>query len=118
MSEIDMTKTIADLKRLASEAQARSLTDSAAQAMSVNGANGGNQTHATFSSLLQNAINAVNDAQTHSDKLKTAFEVGDPSVDLPQVMVASQKASVAFTAMLEVRNQLVKAYQDVMNIPI
>ncbi|MDX1561428.1 MAG: flagellar hook-basal body complex protein FliE [Gammaproteobacteria bacterium] len=47
-----------------------------------------------------------------------AFERGDPNIALPDVMIALQKASLAFQAMTEVRNQLVNAYQEVMNMPI
>ncbi len=46
------------------------------------------------------------------------FESGDANVSLAEVMVASQKASVSFQAMLQVRNKLVEAYKDVMNMPM
>lgn len=115
MSEIDMTRMISDLKRLASQAQAQTVTNPTMQTDPTQQAN---VRSGSFSTLLQDAINAVNDAQLQSDKLKKLFEVGDPNVDLPQVMVASQKANVAFTAMLEVRGQLIKAYQDVMSMPV
>jgi flagellar hook-basal body complex protein FliE len=39
-------------------------------------------------------------------------------VNLPEVMIALQKASLSFQAMTEVRNKLVNAYQDIMNMPI
>ena len=44
--------------------------------------------------------------------------MGDPQTDLAQVMLASGRAQVSFTALNEVRNRLVSAYQDVMNMPI
>jgi flagellar hook-basal body complex protein FliE len=56
--------------------------------------------------------------QQTSGSLKTRFELGDPNVDLTQVMLAAQKASLGFNATLQVRNRLVQAYQDVMNMPI
>jgi len=115
MSEIDMSRMISDLKRLASQAQAHSVANPTQAADPTTQNNIRSQ---SFSTLLQDAINAVNDAQMQSGKLKKLFEVGDPNVDLPQVMVASQKASVAFTAMLEVRTQLIKASQDVMSMPV
>jgi flagellar hook-basal body complex protein FliE len=71
-----------------------------------------------FGDLLKNSINAVNDLQQTSGQLKTAFELGEPGVDLAQVMIASQKASVSFQAMVQVRNKLVEAYKDVMNMPV
>lgn len=72
----------------------------------------------SFSSLLTRAIGQVNDLQQNSAQLKTRFEVGDPDVDLTEVMLASQKASLGFNATLQVRNRLVQAYQDIMNMPV
>jgi len=71
-----------------------------------------------FTQMLQTAISNVNEAQKHAGVLKKSFEVGDPSVDLPQVMLASQKAGVAFEAMIQVRNKLLQAYKDVMSMPV
>lgn len=71
-----------------------------------------------FSTMFSNAINKVNETQQTAGDLAKAFERGDPSVTLTQVMVAAQKSSVAFEAVTEVRNKLVEAYKDVMNMPI
>jgi len=50
--------------------------------------------------------------------MATAFELGQGGVDLTEVMIASQKASVSFQAMTQVRNKMVQAYQDIMQMPI
>ncbi|OUR69628.1 flagellar hook-basal body complex protein FliE [Bermanella sp. 47_1433_sub80_T6] len=71
-----------------------------------------------FQAMFGNAINNVNSAQMHSASLSKRFEKGDPRVDLPEVMIAAQKASVSFDAMKEVRNKLVDAYKDIMNMPV
>jgi len=71
-----------------------------------------------FSELLKTAVDGVNEAQKLSGSLKKSYEMGDPNVDLPQVMMASQKAGVAFKGMLEVRNHLLQAYKDVMSMPV
>jgi len=68
--------------------------------------------------MLKQTIGAVNDTQQTAGKMTEAFEAGDTNVSLAEVMVASQKASVSFQAMLQVRNKLVEAYQDVMNMPM
>ena len=73
---------------------------------------------ADFSAMLVKSINAVNDTQQASGDLKKRFELGDQSVGMVDVAVASEKAKIAFTAMNEVRNKLVKAYQDVMSMPV
>ncbi len=71
-----------------------------------------------FSDMFSNAVSSVNDTQQTSAALATAYEKGDPGVTLSQVMVASQKASISFQALTQVRNKLVEAYQDVMNMPL
>jgi len=53
-----------------------------------------------------------------SSAMAKAYEQGDPSVSLTQVMIQSQKASVSFEALSQVRNKVVKAYEDIMNMPV
>lgn len=71
-----------------------------------------------FNDLFSQAINKVNDVQQESTSLASAYMSGDSSVDIADVMIASQKSSVAFQAMTQVRNKVVEAYKDVMNMPI
>ena len=71
-----------------------------------------------FNDMFSNAINAVNDTQKAAGSLQTAYQQGEPGVSLTQVMVASEKASTSFQALTQVRNKLVEAYKDVMNMPI
>jgi flagellar hook-basal body complex protein FliE len=73
---------------------------------------------AGFGELLKTAVDRVNETQQHSGALKKAFELGEPGADLTSVMIASQKAAVSFQAMVQVRNKLVEAYKDVMNMSI
>lgn len=77
-----------------------------------------NSDRVDFSKVMQNAVGQVNELQQNSGDLKTAFEMGDPNVNLADVMIASQKASVAFEATLQVRNKMVEAYQEVMRMSI
>ncbi|MFZ5958404.1 flagellar hook-basal body complex protein FliE [Pseudomonas knackmussii] len=71
-----------------------------------------------FSDMLGQAVNKVNATQQAASNLANAFEVGQSNVDLTDVMIASQKASVSFQAMTQVRNKVVQAYQDIMQMPI
>ena len=71
-----------------------------------------------FTELMSQAINKVNEVQHASGAISDAYIQGDPSVDVTEVMIASQKAGVAFDSMVQVRNKLVEAYKDVMNMPI
>ncbi|MBA8681222.1 flagellar hook-basal body complex protein FliE [Stenotrophomonas tumulicola] len=73
---------------------------------------------ASFSDTLRGALAGVNDAQQKSGALARDFELGVPGADLAKVMVASQQSQIAFRATVEVRNRLVQAYQDVMNMPL
>lgn len=83
------------------------------------GVNVGGTTQApSFGELMEQAVNKVNDVQKASSALQEGFEQGNPNIDISDVMVASQKASVSFQAMVQVRNKLVEAYRDVMNMPI
>lgn len=70
-----------------------------------------------FADLLSQSINAVAEQQNKSSELKDAFERGE-KVDLTEVMVQAQKASLSFQAMTQVRNKLVEAYKDIKNMPI
>lgn len=72
----------------------------------------------SFATLLKGAVDKVNEHQSDASRLREAYERGDPGVDLPQVMIQAQKASVSFQAMTQVRNRLVTAYEDVMKMPI
>lgn len=72
----------------------------------------------SFGTLLKQTLDAVNETQQQSAAMKAGFESGTGSASLAQVMVASQKADLSFRAMTEVRNKLVTAYQEIMNMPV
>jgi flagellar hook-basal body complex protein FliE len=71
-----------------------------------------------FGKLLKAGLDGVNAAQSRASSAAVAFEKGTPGVELSTVMIESQKATVAFRAATEVRNRLVNAYQEIMNMPI
>ena len=72
----------------------------------------------SFSQVLSNAIDSVNDTQMKSAGMQKAFEMGDPDIDLQDVMVQMAKANISFQTMIQVRNRIIAAYQDVMNMPV
>lgn len=72
----------------------------------------------TFGKVMGQALNQVNNYQQEASSLAQSYELGTEGVDLTRVMIASQKASISFQAALQVRNKLVNAYQEVMNMPI
>ena len=71
-----------------------------------------------FANVLKQGLDQVSATQAKADSLATQFERGVEGVELPQVMLEMQKASVSFRAVSEVRNKLVNAYQEIMNMPI
>lgn len=73
---------------------------------------------ADFSTALKTMLDDVNGAQTKAKVMGERFALGDDSVNLSDVMIASQKASIAFQATVQVRNKLVSAYQDIMNMQV
>ena len=76
------------------------------------------QTSAEFGNMLQSALTSVNEAQQHATALSTSFVSGTQEANLAEVMIAAQKANLSFRAMTEVRNKLVNAYQEIMNMPV
>jgi flagellar hook-basal body complex protein FliE len=71
-----------------------------------------------FREAMTKAIDFVNTHQQEAGKLAERFERGDAGVDISSVMVAIQKANISFQAATQVRNRLVSAYQDIMNMPL
>lgn len=72
----------------------------------------------SFGDVMKNAVGSVNNLQANANQLARAFEMGDSRVDITQVMIASQKASIGFQGMTQVRNKLVDAYKEIMNMPV
>ncbi|MFM9438267.1 flagellar hook-basal body complex protein FliE [Janthinobacterium sp. CG_23.3] len=71
-----------------------------------------------FSDALKGAIDAVNGAQHKAEDMGKKFALGDDSVNLSDVMITMQKASISFQASVQVRNKLVSAYHEIMNMQV
>lgn len=71
-----------------------------------------------FSTALENALRSVSAAQNHSTHMQREVQLDNPKVSLEETMVAMQKAQIGFQASLHVRNRLVQAYTDVMNMQV
>ncbi|MDF0725191.1 flagellar hook-basal body complex protein FliE [Cytobacillus sp. S13-E01] len=76
-----------------------------------------NEAHQAFSGMLKDAINSVNDAQLKSDEMTVKLAKGE-NVDLHEVMIAAEKASVTLQTTLEIRNKVIEAYQEVMRMQV
>lgn len=103
----EINSVLAQMRAIAAQAKAPAETGGG------DGARG-----ADFNALLKQSLDAVNTKSHEARTLTTAFEQGDPNVELAEVMIAVQKSSISFQALLQVRNRLVQAYQDISNMRI
>lgn len=71
-----------------------------------------------FAQVLQNSIAQVNQTQQQAETMAANFAEGDNSANLHEVMLSLQKANLSFQEMVQVRNKLVSAYHDVMNMQV
>jgi flagellar hook-basal body complex protein FliE len=106
MSDIAINQVLAQMRAMSTGAASESVRP----AQDVGGAQ--------FADLMGQSLAEVNASMQASRAMQTRFESGDPSVSLAEVMVTAQKASLQFTGMTEVRNKLLNAYQEVMNMSI
>jgi flagellar hook-basal body complex protein FliE len=107
MKEIDMSQLLYQMKIAAYKANPEG--------------NGNNQLAPVsndFKGLLKQAINQVSEFQHEANDMATKFEQGDKNINLSQVMIAIQKANVSLQAVTQVRNHLVNAYKDIINMPV
>lgn len=104
MNEISPAQLLSQIRTLGQDLQ----TNAPAESVPAN----------NFGDMLKSTLEAVNETQQTSRDLKIGFETGSTDASLAEVMIASQKADLSFRAVTEVRNKLVTAYQDIMNMPV
>lgn len=71
-----------------------------------------------FQEVLKAAVKGVSEAQNTAQTKAQAYQLGDDKVSLEEVMISMQKASLALQGMVQVRNRLVEAYREVMNMQV
>ncbi len=107
MSSVEINQVLQQMRNMAAMAENKPAQGSVENSSGVD-----------FSQLLKDSVNKVNETQKTASGLSTAFEKGDPTVSLSRVMVEMQKSSVSFQALTQVRNKLLNAYKEVMNMPV
>ena len=107
MKQIDASSLLNQMKALSIEAQA-----SKQEAVADTTAAGG------FKDLLKNALEKVNETQITSSEMSKSFAMGDPNVSIPETMIAIQKSQISLQMLTGVRDQMVRAYHDIFNMPI
>ena len=104
MNEINTDNLLAQMRVMAAQAQGGTVAEKTPTA--------------DFGGLLKQSIDQVNEMQQQSRNAKEAFQAGVGDMSLAEVMLTSEKAGIAFQAVLQVRNKVIQAYQDVINMPL
>lgn len=73
---------------------------------------------ASFGDALRDVLEGVNRAQGDASAMGKRFQIGDTSVSLEETMIAMQKSSISFQAVVQARNRLMSAYNDIMNMSV
>ncbi len=107
MIDMKVNELLAEMRAMAAAARGERPATAARQA-----------TASGFADLVRNALRQVNAIQQQAAQQAQAFELGDPKVRLADVMLSLQKANLAFQATVQVRNKLVQAYQEIMNMQV
>jgi flagellar hook-basal body complex protein FliE len=71
-----------------------------------------------FSGVLKSSLDSVAKVQNQSEDMQKAFVLGDDKVSLSDTMISMQKASISFQTAVQVRNKVVAAYNDIMNMQV
>ncbi len=115
MSQMAINQVLAQIRAMSSQVRLDAPRPTGLGAPSQSGATGVSGT-SEFASILKRGIDAVNQSEQRASALTNAFSRGAPGVSLPQVVLQVEKASVSFDALTQVRNRLITAYQDIMNM--
>lgn len=115
MTTIDVNNLLSQMRQMAAQVRPPAAMPMPEVALTGAGQAGGLP---DFSSVLKHSIAAVGNSQMEAGKLAASFERGDKGADLGRTMIAVQKADLSLRTMVEVRNKMVDAYKDIMNMPV
>jgi flagellar hook-basal body complex protein FliE len=118
MSQLSIDQVLSQIRSLQSQVQAPGIrpaalsagAEAASGSAAVSGAGG------TFATLMRSGLEQANQTELRANDLADKFERGVPGVDLPTVMLEANKANLTFRAVTEVRNRMISAYTDIMNM--
>ena len=114
----DINSVLTQMREMRAQMQARQPVSPVSETPQAASTGAAAPVSPSFGTMFSQAINKVAETQQSATTMAKSFEQGDPGVSLTQVMVATQKASVSFQAMTQVRNKLIDAYQEVMNMQV
>lgn len=101
-SQVTLLQQMQEMQRVANQTPSIELNDAS---------------NVSFTDAMRDVIGRVNEQQNTASKLMTAFDAGQ-SDDLVGAMVASQKAGLSFSALMQVRNKLMTGFDDIMRMPL
>jgi flagellar hook-basal body complex protein FliE len=118
-SQSNIQSMLQTLRSYQSQAAGGMDTDGNKVGGGLNGLNGsqGPQGPAGFGDLVRQTVDKVNANQMQASKISSAYERGE-GVPLTDVVLSMQKSSLSFEATLQVRNKVLKAYEDILNMPV
>ena len=117
MSTIDPSRLLQMRSSILNQNQALQRLQRAAGRGGIGAAEGGAAGTPDFGAAINNALQQVNAQQSKASQITEAYERGDTH-DIVSVMIERQKASLGFETTLQVRNKLLSAYRDIMNMPV
>jgi flagellar hook-basal body complex protein FliE len=108
MSTIDVNNLLSQMRQMTAQVRA---PEAAVKPAATVG-------QADFSDVFKQSLSAVGRNQLEAGRMAASFERGDPGADLGRTMIAVQKADLSLRTVVEVRNKLVDAYKEIMNMPV
>lgn len=120
MSQISIDQVLSQIRSIAAQAQSPGIKPAglANDAAAASGTGAATATGNSFATLMRSGLEQVNQTELRATDLADKFERGVPGVDLPTVMLEANKANLSFRAVTEVRNRLISAYTDIMNMQL
>jgi flagellar hook-basal body complex protein FliE len=123
METTGIDRMLSQLRTAAALAARKPSAPASAEALSIKGAAaampaGAPSTKGDFAEVLKSSLNEVARTQNQAATLSKSFTVGDPNTNIQDVMVAMQKANISFQQAVQVRNKLVQAYHEIMNMQV
>ncbi len=120
MSQLSIDQVLSQIRSLQSQVHSPSIRPAALTtgAETASGTAAASGTGGTFATLMRSGLEQANQTELRANDLADKFERGVPGVDLPTVMLEANKANLTFRAVTEVRNRMISAYTDIMNMQI
>jgi flagellar hook-basal body complex protein FliE len=118
MTTIDVNSLLSQMRQMSSQARSPDVAFSSTGSVGATGDGVAATGKSDFGALLKQSIAAVGQNQEQAGSMAAAFERGDPGADLGRTMIAIQKADLSLNTASTVRNKLVDAYNNIMNMSV